>query len=131
ALSAFAILLREGLEAILVVAAILAFLVKAGRRDAVRWVHAGWIAALALGFATWFAASYLLQISGASRELTEGLTALAAAAVLLSVGYWLHGKAYAQSWQRYIREKLSGALSGGTLAALAAVSFLAVYREVF
>lgn len=131
ALASFIILLREGMEAILVLAAVFAFLVKAGRRDALRWVHAGWITALALGFLTWFAASYLIEISGAGRELTEGITALIAAAVLLYVGFWLHSKAYAQAWQRYVREKLDGALSRGTLWALASISFLAVYREVF
>lgn len=131
ALSAFIILMREGLEAILVLAAVFAFLVKAERRDALRWVHAGWIGALALGLFTWFAASYLIEISGAGRELTEAITALIAAAVLLYVGFWLHGKAYARAWQRYVREKLSGALTRGTLWALAVVSFLAVYREVF
>jgi high-affinity iron transporter len=131
ALSSFIILLREGLEAILVLAAVFAFLVKADRRDALRWVHAGWIVALALGFFTWFAASYLIEISGAGRELTEGITALIAAAVLLYVGFWLHSKAYAQAWQRYVRERLHGALTRGTLWALATVSFLAVYREVF
>lgn len=131
ALSSFVILLREGLEAILVLAAVIAFLVKADRRDALRYVHAGWIGALALGIFTWFAASYLISISGARRELTEGITALVAAAVLLYVGFWMHSKAYAQAWQRYVREKLTGALSTGTIGALAGLSFLAVYREVF
>lgn len=131
ALSSFIILVREGLEAILVLAAVLAFLVKAERRDALRYVHMGWIAALTLGVFTWFAASYLFSISGASRELTEGVTALIAAAVLLYVGFWMHSKAYAQAWQRYVRERLSGALSTGTVWALALLSFLAVYREVF
>jgi len=131
ALSSFVILLREGLEAILVLAAVIAFLVKADRRDALRYVHAGWISALALGVFTWFAASYLVSISGAGRELTEGITALVAAAVLLYVGFWMHSKAYAQAWQRYVREKLTGALSAGTVWALAGLSFLAVYREVF
>lgn len=131
ALSSFVILLREGLEAILVLAAVIAFLVKADRRDALRWVHAGWIAALLLGFATWFVAAYIIEISGAGRELTEGVTALIAAAVLLYVGFWLHSKAYAQAWQRYVREKLSGALTRGTVGALALISFLAVYREIF
>ncbi|HKY01288.1 MAG TPA: FTR1 family protein, partial [Burkholderiales bacterium] len=118
-------------EAILVLAAVVAFLVKAERRDALRYVHAGWISALALGVFTWFAASYLVSISGAGRELTEGITALVAAVVLLYVGFWMHSKAYAQAWQRYVREKLSGALSTGTVWALAVLSFLAVYREVF
>jgi high-affinity iron transporter len=125
------ILLREGLEAILVLAAIIAFVVKTGRRDALLWVHAGWIVALALGAVTWVAATFLIEISGANRELTEGVTALLAAAVLLYVGYWLHGKSYAQAWNRFIREHVGQALAKRTLWAMAAVSFLAVYREMF
>jgi high-affinity iron transporter len=88
--SSLLILLREGLEAILVLAAIVAFVVKTGRRDALPYIHVGWIAAVALGFATWFAASYLLEITGANRELTEGVSALLASAMLLYVGFWLH-----------------------------------------
>ncbi len=128
--SSLIILLREGVEAILVLAAIIAFVVKTGRRDALPWVHAGWIAALILGAFTWFAATYLIDISGANREMTEGVTALVAAAMLIYVGYWLHGKSYAQAWSRFIREQVGAALSKGTLAAMAFVSFLAVYREI-
>ncbi|MDQ3774086.1 MAG: FTR1 family protein [Pseudomonadota bacterium] len=129
--SSLIILLREGVEAILVLAAIIAFVVKTGRRDALPWVHAGWIVALILGAFTWFAATYLIDISGANRELTEGVTALVAAAMLIYVGYWLHGKSYAQAWSRFIRQQVGAALSKGTLAAMALVSFLAVYRELF
>jgi high-affinity iron transporter len=125
------ILLREGLEAILVLAAIIAFVVKSGRRDALPWVHAGWIAALALGALTWVLAAYVIDISGADREMTEGITALIAAAMLLYVGYWLHGKSYAQAWTRFLREQVGQALAKRTLWAMAAVSFLAVYREMF
>jgi high-affinity iron transporter len=131
AVSAFFILVREGLEALLVVAAIVAFLVKAGRRDALRYVHAGWIGALVLGILTWVAANTIVAISGANRELTEGFTALLAAAILLYVGFWLHGKAYADRWRDFIRTHLRDAMSAGTLWALAGVSFLAVYREAF
>jgi high-affinity iron transporter len=130
-LASLFILLREGLEAILVVAAILAFLGKAGRADAKRYVHAGWIAALALGAITWVVATYVVNISGANREITEGITALIAAAMLLYVGYWLHSKSHAAAWQQFIREHVGGALSKGTVWTLATVSFLAVYREAF
>jgi len=125
------ILLREGLEAILVLAAIIAFVAKTGRRDALPWVHAGWIAALALGAMTWVVAAFVIDISGANRELTEGVTALLAAAMLLYVGYWLHEKSYAQAWARFIREQVGQALGKRTLWAMAVVSFLAVYREMF
>ena len=125
------ILLREGLEAILVLAAIIAFVARTGRRDALPWVHAGWMGALALGVLTWFLATFFIEISGANRELTEGVTALLAAAVLLYVGYWLHGKSYAHAWTQFIREQVGQALGKRTLWAMAAVSFLAVYREMF
>jgi high-affinity iron transporter len=129
--ASLAILLREGREAILVLAAIIAFVVRTGRRDALPLVHAGWLAALMLGALTWVIARYLVDISGAGRELTEGVTALLAAAMLLYVGYWLHGKSYAQAWSRFIREQVGEALARRTLWAMAAVSFLAVYREMF
>jgi high-affinity iron transporter len=131
AASAFVILVREGLEAILVLAAIVAFLVKAGRRDALRYIHAGWIGALALGLVTWLVARYLVSVSGAGREMTEGVTALISAGILLYVGWWLHDKSHAAAWRQFIEQRLAGALSGGTIGALASLSFLAVYREVF
>ncbi|MDZ7855893.1 FTR1 family protein [Sphaerotilus sp.] len=130
-LSSLLILLREGLEAVLVLAAIIAFVRKTGRRDALVYVHVGWIAALALGVLTWWVASRLVSISGANRELTEGVTALIASGMLLYVGYWLHSKSYAQAWQHFIRDQVNAALGKGTLWAMAAVSFLAVYRELF
>ena len=129
--SAFVILLREGLEAVLIVAATVALLVRSGRRDGLPAVHGGWIAALALGALTWVAASYVVTISGATREVTEGLTALAAAAILLYVGFWMHDKSHAQRWQAYVERRLRGALGRRATWGLAAVSFLAVYREAF
>jgi len=129
--SSLVILLREGLEAILVLAAIIAFITRTGRRDALPYVHAGWGIALLAGLATWFAANSLIDISGSNREITEGVTALIAAAMLLYVGYWLHGRSQAQAWNRFIRESVGNALGKDTLWAMAGVSFLAVYRELF
>ena len=129
--SALLILLREGLEAILVLAAIIAFVRKTGRSDALPYIHAGWIAAVLLGIATWFAAHHLLTITGASREVTEGVSALLAAAMLLYVGLWLHRRSSAQAWQAFIRDQVTTALGKRTLWAMAGISFLAVYRELF
>jgi high-affinity iron transporter len=128
---AFTILLREGLEALLVIIAMIAFLRKADREDALPYVHGGWVAALLAGVLTWVAATYLIGISGASRELTEGFGSIIAAIVLLTVGIWMHGKSQADEWQRYIREKLGKALSRGSAWFLFGLSFLVVYREVF
>lgn len=130
-LGAATILLREGLEALLIVVAMIAFLRKAGRVEVMRYVHAGWVGALVAGFATWAVATWVIGISGASRELTEGFGSVFAAVVLLSVGIWMHGKAQAGQWQRYIREKMSKALSGRSAWFLFGLAFVVVYREVF
>lgn len=128
---ALGVLLREGLEALLIVIAMMAFLRKTGRTDVMGYVHGGWIAALGAGGVTWFVATYFIGISGASRELTEGLGSLFAAVILISVGIWMHGKSNAEAWQHYIKEKISAALSRRSAWFLFGLTFLVVYREVF
>lgn len=130
-LGAFTILLREGLEAILIVIAMIAFLRKAERTDVMGYVHGGWVAALIAGAITWAAATYVIGVSGASRELTEGFGSIFAAVVLLSVGIWMHGKAQAGAWQRYISDRMSHALSKRSAWFLFGLTFIVVYREVF
>ncbi|WP_312781928.1 cytochrome c/FTR1 family iron permease [Brevundimonas sp.] len=130
-IGAFTILLREGLEALLIVVAMIAFLRKADRPEVLRYVHGGWVAALVAGGATWAAATFFISISGASRELTEGFGSLLAAVVLVSVGIWMHGKSHADAWQTYIRDKLSKALSKRSAWFLFLLAFVVVYREVF
>ena len=130
-LGSFAILLREGLEAMLVVIGMIAFLRKSDRSEALPWVHAGWTLALAAGGITWALATWLVDISGASRELTEGLSSLFAALVLLGVGIWMHQKSLAGRWQHYLRERVSAALGRRSMVFLFVLAFVAVYREVF
>lgn len=130
-LGAATILLREGLEALLIVVAMIAFLRKADRMEVMPYVHAGWVGALVAGFLTWVVATSVIGISGASRELTEGFGSIFAALVLLSVGIWMHGKAQADQWQHYIREKMAKALSGSSAWFLFGLAFIVVYREVF
>jgi len=122
------ILLREGLEAILVLAAILAFLRNTGQQQAVRSVHIGWGLALLAGVATWAVAAYLIDISGAQRELLEGATALFASVVLLWVGVWMHDRRHAAAWQDYIKSSLVG---GGGRFGFAVLAVFTVYRELF
>ena len=130
-LSALTILVREGVEALLIVVAMLAFLRKAERTDELRYVHGGWIAAVVAGLLTWFVATSLISFSGASRELTEGFGGIFAALVLVFVGIWMHGKAQADAWQRYVREKLNRALDQGSGWFLFGLAFVVVYREAF
>ena len=130
-IGALTILLREGVEALLIVVAMIGFLRKADRGEMVRHVHGGWLMALIAGGITWAIATFFIGVSGASRELTEGFGSLFAAAVLLSVGIWMHGKSQAGEWQRYINETLGKALSRSSAWFLFGLAFIVVYREVF
>jgi high-affinity iron transporter len=130
-LGAYTILVREGLEALLVVVAMIAFLRKTDRRTIIRYVHAGWVGALALGVVTWWLATTLVSISGAGREVTEGVSSLFASAVLLGVGIWMHQKSVGGRWQAYLHAKLSDAVTRRSALFLFALAFIAVYREVF
>jgi high-affinity iron transporter len=130
-LGSFTILLREGIEALLIVIGMIAFLRKAERREVLPAVHAGWVGALLAGVATWAIATHLVDVSGANREVTEGVSALFAAVVLLSVGIWMHQKSLAGRWQQYLHAKVSAALTRRSAVFLFLVAFVAVYREVF
>ena len=130
-LNSFAIMVREGLEAILIIAAIIAFLNATGSRKSVKYIHYGWISALVAGIFTWFLAKTVISISGAQREIIEGITALLAAAVLFYVSYWLITKIEVRKWKEYIQGKVENAVSRNSVIALVSVSFFAVYREAF
>lgn len=128
---AASILLREGLEAILIITALLAFLQKSGNSDKRRWIWGGGL----LGITVSILVGVVIQrffstiVTGTNRELIEGLTALIAAVMLFYVSFWLHSKTQLQGWQRYIREKTNAALATGSLFSLGLLSFLAVLRE--
>ena len=126
--SSLLILLREGVEAILVLAAILAYLRNTGQQQAVRSVHAGWGLALLAGAATWALAAYVIDVSGAQRELLEGGSALFASLVLLWVGVWMHDRRHAAVWQGYVKGSLVG---GGGRLGFAVLAFVSIYRELF
>lgn len=125
------IMLREGFEAILVIGALVAFLVRAGAAERKREIGLGAVWAVgaslltALGFATIF------RTARASQEALEGLTMLIAAAVLFWVSYWLVSKIELKKWQAFVARRMGQALSRRSALALAAVAFLAVYREGF
>lgn len=130
-LSALTILVREGVEALLIVIAMIAFLRKAERSESLRYVHAGWAAALLAGGLTWYAATTLISISGASRELTEGFGGIFAAVVLVFVGIWMHGKSQANAWRQYVQTRMSEAVERESGWFLFGLAFVVVYREVF
>jgi high-affinity iron transporter len=125
------IILREGLEAALILAAILAMLRVMGAIHAIRYIHLGWILALLAGLLTWLATETVLTISGQHRESMEGFISVFAAAALFYVGYWLHTRVEAKKWQAFIREKVKDVVSTKKILGLVGISFFAVYREAF
>ncbi|HEY5062782.1 MAG TPA: cytochrome c/FTR1 family iron permease [Gemmatimonadaceae bacterium] len=128
-LQSLLIILREGFEAILVVGAVVAFLLKTGHRDRLRSIWMGIGLALAASAVTAVILRTILQAVPASKDIIEGLTLLVAVGVLFSVSYWLISRVEAAKWQQFIREKVNTALEHGGGRALALVAFLAVYRE--
>jgi high-affinity iron transporter len=125
------IILREGLEATLVLAAILAMLKVMGATHAVRYIHLGWILALIAGGLTWVATQTVLTVSGQNRESMEGFISVFAAVALFYVGYWLHTRSEAKKWQNFIHDKVQNVVDGKKILGLVGISFFAVYREAF
>lgn len=125
------IILREGLEAFLVVITVLGIIRSLKIKNGAAWVHSGWMAAIAAGFLLWLAADNLFNFSGAQREVMEGAIALFAVGVLLYVGFWMHSKSEANKWQAYVKTKIQGLARKENMLGLAFLSFLVVFREAF
>jgi len=127
----FILLLREGLEAILVVGALMAFLMKTGAGHRRRDLHVGVGAAIGASLLTAIMLETILQVSRTRQETLEGGVMLAATAVLFYVSYWLLSKMEVAKWNRFVKGRVQDAVSSGSALALASVAFLAVYREGF
>lgn len=128
---ALSIMLREALEAFLVLFIVLALIRSAGAKKALPWLHGGWITAVICGVIGWFLADYIIQFGGKNREIMEGLVSLFAVLVLIFAGFWLHDKTYAKKWNEFVNEKIGGYLKKDRMFGLAAFSFMVVFREAF
>lgn len=127
-ISALSIILREGLEAMLIIVAIVAYLIQSGNKERVNIVYSALGIGVFLSFVTAFAVYYLFrEYAGQFRELLEGVTMLVAVALLLYVGFWLLSKAY--KWSEFIHQNAKDAIAKGSYYALWWSVFLAVYRE--
>jgi high-affinity iron transporter len=123
------IIVREGLEALLIVAAIVAYMVKNNHQDKLPLIRQSVVVALIASVITAAIFQLLFTRSGASRELLEGVTMLIAVVMLFFMSYWLLSKVEARHWKAWLEGKLSHSLSRGSLVGLWLTSFLAVYRE--
>lgn len=128
---AASILLREGLEAVLIIITILSLLQSLKAKRAIKWVHGGWLTAVAIGVASWFFTGWLISFGSQSREIMEGIGAIVAVSVLLYVGFWLHNKTEAKKWQQFIHTRITRLLNQEKLFGLAFISFIVVFREAF
>lgn len=139
---AFLILIREGLEALLVVAAVIAYLVKSGNKRFTKWIYLGVVAGLAGSGLVAVLFTFLFGGSGPIQEISEGVCALIATLMLLWTSNWMLNKSSVEAWNNYIRNKTEAAVAGaqskvesgqglglGMIASLAMLSFLAVFRE--
>ncbi|MCZ6878418.1 MAG: cytochrome c/FTR1 family iron permease [Acidobacteria bacterium] len=124
-----AIILREGMEAALLLALMVTYLAAAGYQQLQKFIAVGVGAALLLGIATWWLTQFALRISPLQQEALEGLTSLLAAAVLFSVSFWVIRQVDIRNWKEYIRKKAEQAMGRGSGLTLASVAFLVVYRE--
>ena len=127
----FIIMLREGLEAILVVGALMTFLVKMGASDRRRDINLGVGAAVVASLLTAVALETVIHLSPGHREALEGATMVLATVVLFYVSYWLLSKMEVVKWNQFVKSKVHDALTSGSALALASAAFLAVYREGF
>ena len=123
------VILREGMEAILVVAAVLAYLAKAGHKKKTPVVWGGVALALVLSVGLAFLFSYVTSLAGANQELLEGFAALFAVVMLIWVSNWMINKSSNKAWDQYIKKQTDASLTSGSLLGLAFISFLAVLRE--
>ncbi|KAA8828587.1 iron permease [Bifidobacterium myosotis] len=139
---AFLILIREGLEALLVVAAVIAYLVKSGNKRFTKWIYVGVLAGLAGSGIIAVIFGLMFGGSGPQQEIMEGVCALIAMGMLLWTSNWMLNKSSVEAWNRYIRNKTEAAVKSvssqvesgekvafGTIVSLAMLSFLAVFRE--
>lgn len=130
-IQSFSIIVREGFEAILIIAALITFLVRSRNQEKLKTIYIGVAVGIVGSFITYYILQEVLHISMSSQELIEGWIMLIAVVVLFYVSYWLISKIETAKWQKFITRKMQDAVSSGSAWTLGMVAFLSVYREGF
>ena len=130
-ISSFAIIFREGLESVLILGAIITYLEASRNQKFKKYVHYGIGLAIGATAVTWVIASYIIEISGANRELIEAIAALSATAVLFYVSFWILNKIEHKRWMEFVKAKVFQASAAGGASVFVMLSFFTVYREGF
>lgn len=129
--SSFAIIFREGLESVLILGAIMTYLEASRNNQFKKYIYYGVIAAFVATAITWVIASFIIEISGANRELIEAIAALSATAVLFYVSFWVLNKIEHKKWMEFVKAKVWQATTTGSVMVFVMLSFFTVYREGF
>ncbi len=129
--TSFSIIFREGLESALIIGAILTYLEASRNERFKKHVYYGIVLAIAATAVTWYIAQYVIEISGASRELIEAIAGVSAVAVLFWVSFWILNKVETKKWIEFVKAKVWKASATGSVMVFVMLSFFTVYREGF
>jgi high-affinity iron transporter len=129
--SSFSIIFREGLESALIIGAIITYLEASRNQRFKKHVYYGIIVAVAATAVTWFIAQYIIEISGASRELIEAIAGISAVAILFWVSFWVLNKIETKRWIEFVKAKVWKATTTGSVVVFVMLSFFTVFREGF
>ena len=131
AIDSMLILLREGVEALVIVLSLASALRAAKQRKGLVWVYAGAIAGILASILAAVVLKYSFPAlsSGTNREIIEGVVGIFAVVMMIGIGIWLHSKSSVKAWKDYMDKKLNVVLSTGSFVSMFALSFLAVFRE--
>ena len=129
--TSFSIIFREGLESALIVGAILTYLEASRNAKFKKHVYYGIVIAIGATAITWFIAQFIIEISGASRELIEAIAGVSAVAILFWVSFWVLNKIETKRWIEFVKAKVWKATTTGSIMVFVMLSFFTVYREGF
>lgn len=123
------IILREGVEALLIIMPLLTVTRKSEQTKASKWIVIGSVIGIVLSIALAFIFKAIFENLGSTRELTEGLVGIGSVILMIIVGIWLHSKSSLDSWQNFINKNMDKAMSTGSIVTFGLVAFLSVFRE--
>ncbi|MFS9340854.1 FTR1 family iron permease [Streptococcus australis] len=131
AVDAMLILLREGVEALLIVMALVTVLKSAKLIKGLKWVYAGALLGILASAAIAVALQFLFPAvtSASNREVIEGAVGIIAVGMMIAIGIWLHRKSSVQKWNQFMESQMKAVTATGSFISMFALSFLAVFRE--
>ena len=129
--TSFSIIFREGLESALIIGAILTYLEASRNAQYKKHVYLGIVISIIATVITWYIAQFVIEISGASKELIEAIAGISAVAVLFWVSFWILNKVETKKWIEFVKAKVWQATTTGSVMVFAMLSFFTVYREGF